>query len=259
MALRYTTAALAVAALAGLPSAAGAQDCGAWSRPVLCEAQLVLSDDGGRGERVKGDARVRLAPRSEAELRLEGRDQRGRSFPAEYLALGHRLSGCGRLLDVDDRDGGRLRVAVRGEAGRCRLEVFVPGNLNFAWTLDVEVDPAARTSYSRRDAEAVVRALYRAALERDVDAESLRAAVAEIQQGHLDALVGSLVRSSEFLTRQDRLSAADLLDAFYQGLFGRPADSGGVREYLNLVRQRRHAEVLVRLIQSPEFERRLRG
>lgn len=252
--------ALAAAVLTGTGASATAapSDCGAWPKPVLCEAQLLVSTDGAKADRLKDDARLRLAPRGQVDLTLDGRDQRGRPFPEEFLALGVREAGCGRLLQVEPRGRGSLRVTARGDAGRCQLEVFVPGNLNFAWTLAVDVDPAARTSYSRRDAETVVRALYRAVLQRDVDAESLRAAVAEIQQGNLESLTGSMVRSPEFLARQGKTSPEDMLDAFYQGVFKRPADSGGVRDYLQLIRQGRHADVLLRLVRSAEFERALR-
>lgn len=249
--------ALAAGVAGAAPRAAHAEDCGSWPKPVLCEAQLLVTADG-KTERLKSDARVRLAPRGQMTLEVDGRDQRGRRFPEEYLSLGVSANTCGRLLEVDGRGRAGLQVTARGDAGRCRLEVWVPGNLNFSWVLDVDVDPAARTTYSRRDAERVVRALYRAVLQRDVDDESLRAAVAEIQQGNLEAFVGSMVRSGEFLTRRGRLSHEEMLDAFYEGVFNRPADSLGVKDYLNLVRQGRHAEVLLRLIRSAEFEKRLR-
>ena len=238
--------------------AVDAQDCGTWPRPVLCEAQLMAVPAGAKAERVDGQSRVRLAPRGQLDLVLEGKDQRGRRFPDEYLMLGYQGEGCGRLLQVESRGRG-LRLNAGAEAGRCRVEVWVPGNLNFAWQVDVEVDPGARTSYSRRDAEAVVRALYRAVLQREADGESQRAAVAEVQQGNLDALVASMLRSQEFGERRERLSAEALLDAFYAGIFNRPADTGGVREYLSLVRAGRHSEVLLRMIRSPEFERKLPG
>ncbi len=248
---------LSTAALVGVPAYAEAQDCGSWPRPVLCEARLLVSGEGGKAERLKEEDRLRLAPRGQVSLDLEGRDQRGRPFPEEYLSLGYRVAACGRLLQVDDRGRGGLRLTARADAGRCRLEVWVPGNLNFTWQLDIEVDPGARTSYSRNDAEVVVRALYRAVLQRDADRENLRAAVAEVQQGNLEALVGSMVRSGEFLERRGRVSPEDLLDLFYEGVFSRPADSSGVRDYLGLMRSGRHAEVLLRLIRSAEFEKRL--
>jgi hypothetical protein len=126
---------------------------------VLCDANLLATVDGARAERLKNDGRVRVAPRGQVDLEIEGRDQRGRRFPDEYLALGYRADGCGRLLQFEDRNRG-IRLRARGEAGQCRVEIWVPGNLNFSWALDIEVDPAARTTYSRRDAETVVRALY---------------------------------------------------------------------------------------------------
>lgn len=248
---------LSAAALLGVPANAGAEDCGSWSRPVLCEARLLASAEGGKVERLKEEDRLRLAPRGQISLELEGRDQRGRPFPEDYLSLGYKATACGRILQVEDRGRGGLRLTARADAGRCRLEVWIPGNLNFTWQLDVEVDPGARTSYSRNDAEVVVRALYRALLQRDADRENLRAAVAEVQQGNLEALVGSMVRSGEFLERRGRVSPEDLLDVFYEGIVSRPADSSGVRDYLGLMRSGRHAEVLLRLIRSAEFEKRL--
>jgi len=47
--------------------------------------------------------------------------------------------------------------------------------------------------------------------------------------------------------------------AFYVGVFNRPADSNGVRDYLQLVRQDYYAEVVLRLIRSAGFERRRKG
>jgi hypothetical protein len=248
---------LSAAALVGIPANLEAQDCGSWPRPVLCEARLLVSGEGGKAERLKDEDRLRLAPRGQVSLELEGRDQRGRPFPGDSLALGYTATACGRLLQVEDRGRGGLRLTARADVGRCRLEVWVPGNLNFTWQLDIDVDPGARTSYSRNDAEVVVQALYRAVLQRDADRENLRAAVAEVQQGNLEALAGSMVKSGEFLERRGRVSPEDLLDHFYEGVFSRPADSSGVRDYLGLMRSGRHAEVLLRLIRSAEFEKRL--
>ena len=135
MRLRSTLAVLALwAASTGVaPAAAAGQDCGSWPQPVLCEAHLLVTTDGRKAERLKSDSRLRLAPRGQVELEIEGRNQRGRRFPDEYLVLGYRTEGCGWLLQFEDRSRG-LRVRARGEAGRCRLELWVPGNLNFTWT-----------------------------------------------------------------------------------------------------------------------------
>ncbi|MBM3777819.1 MAG: DUF4214 domain-containing protein [Acidimicrobiia bacterium] len=257
--VRCAACALVLLAAPGVAPDAEAQDCGSWSQPILCEAVLVATVDGAGSDRVGGRARLRLAPRGGAELAIDGRDQRGRRFPADRLALDVAETGCGRLLQIENRGRGVLRLNARSDAGRCRLELWVPGNLNFLWQLDVEVDPGARTSYSRREAESIVRMLYRAVLGRDVDEGSARAASAEVQQGHLEALIASMVRSAEFAERRAATSPEELLDQFYEGIFDRTTDTGGVREYLNLMRSGRYADVLIRMIRSAEFERRLPG
>ena len=233
-----------------------AQDCGAWSRPVVCRAELVAAGDDGNVNRLDDRSRYRIAPRAQVDLLLDARDQRGRPFPDDRLALQYDASRCGRLLNVEGRNGG-LRITARSDAARCRMLVWVPGNLNFEWEIEFEVDPAVRTGYSRPESEYLVRSLYRAVLEREPDGGSVRGATAEIQQGNLDNLINSMLRSSEFQNSLDGVSAEALLDRFYQGLFGRPTDTGGVREYLGSVRSRQYSVVLLRMIRSTEFERRL--
>ena len=245
-----------VIALAGA-RAVSAQDCGNWPQPVLCDARLVAVDSDRREERLGARGQYRLAPRQRIELILDGRDQRGRPFPQDRLALRYDQAGCGRLLDIDERGGSSLRVTARTDAARCRLQVWVPGNLNFVWEIEFEVDPGARTTYSRRGAEYVVTALYQAVLGREPDRESFRSAVAEVQNGSLQNQIAAMIRSREFEERRGAVPPAEILDRFYQGVFGRQADTGGVREYLGMMQSGRYSDVLMRLIKSPEFERRL--
>ena len=243
----------------GGPERALAQDCGSWSRPVLCEAALVATDADGDSDRLGERSRYRIAPRGRVDLELEGRDQRGRRFPEDRIVLRYDETGCGRLLDIEDRGRRGLRITARSDADRCLLAVWVPGNLNFEWEIEFEVDPGARTSYSLSDSQYLVGALYSAILDRDPDPQSQRSAVAEVQQGNLESLIDSMVRSQEFTESRNDVSPSDLLDRFYMGIFDRPADTGGVREYLNLVRSGRYTETLLRMIRSPEFERLLPG
>jgi hypothetical protein len=133
----------------------------------------------------------------------------------------------------------------------------MPGNLNFEWEVEFTVDPRARTQYGRAQAEAVVHALYRGILGRDPDAPSVRTAVTEVQLGNLERLVASIVGSSEFRDGQNGVSPEELLDRFYLGILGRRSDTSGIRTYLDTVRAGRHADVVMNLIQSAEFERRL--
>jgi hypothetical protein len=251
--------ALSVLMMLGAPERVLAQGCGSWSRPVLCEAELIATDADGNADRLDGRSRYRIAPRGRVDLELEGRDQRGRRFPEDRIVLGYNETGCRRLLDIEDRGRRGLRVTARSDADRCRLEVWVPGNLNFEWQIEFEVDPGARTSYSLSESEYVVGALYAAILDRDPDPPSLRGAVAEVQRGNLENLINVMVRSSEFAQSRSGVPPEDLLDRFYMGIFNRRADSAGVRGYLNLVQSGRYAEALLRMIRSPEFEGRLPG
>lgn len=156
---------LSMLMILGGPERALAQDCGSWSRPVLCEAALIATDGAGRSDRLDGRSRYRIAPRSHMDLELEGRDQRGQRFPDDRIVLRYDEAGCRRLLDIEDRGRLGLRVTARSEADRCRLEVWVPGNLNFEWEIEFEVDPRARTSYGRSDSQHIVDALYTAILD----------------------------------------------------------------------------------------------
>ena len=251
------SSALLILCIVAIAQPALAQDCGSWSRPVLCEAELVATADAGTDQRFDDRSPYRLAPRGQMDIELDGYDQRGRRFPPERVVLLYDGAGCRRLLDIQGRGQRGLRITARSGAGRCRLQVWVPGNLNFEWDIEIEVDPAARTSYERRDAEYIVDALYAAILARDPDRESQRGAVAEVQQGNLENLLNSMFRSPEFVALRNTVSPEDLLDRFYLGLFDRQADSGGVRDYLGLVRSGRYTDTLLHMIRSTEFERRL--
>ena len=249
------------AALAVLLSTdpAEAQDCGSWPRPVLCTAELVATDSDRQSVRLSERSRFEIAPRERFDLELIGRDQRGRRFPPDRLVLGHDSYGCGGMISVDDRGEGMLRISARAAEGSCTLEIWVPNNLNFFWEIDIEISPAARTGYSRSESEFIVSALYKAILARDVDvgAPSLSATVAEVQAGHLDSLVAAIFRSAEFRQSATGVDPATLLEQFYQGILGRESDSGGVRTYQGEMRRGQYASVLLKLIRSPEFERRL--
>ena len=238
------------------PRAAEAQNCGSWSRPVVCEADLVAVGQNGRGSRLGDRSRLRLAPRERVELRIEARDQRGRRFPDDRLALQYDGRSCRGLVGVEPVEGG-LRLTANVGAERCRLAVWMPGNLNFEWEVDLEVDPRARESYSRAQAELVVAALSRGILNRAPDPPSVRSAATEVQLGNVEALVDAMVRSPEFRSSTNGVTPEGLLDRFYEGLLGRQADTSGVREFVPLMRSRRYAEVVMAILQSPEFERRL--
>lgn len=234
-----------------------AQDCGSWNQPVLCTIDLQMSVDRARSQRFDPNRRLEIAPRQQIEIELSGRDQFGRDFPSDRLSFGVDDRDCGQLLDVEDRGRGILRLGAGSSTGQCRLDLWVPGNLNFEWRVEIEVSAGARSGYSRGEAEFLARALYLAILGREIDAGSLGGATAELEQGHLEAQISSMLRSGEFRQSLSGVAPEQLLDRFYQGLLGREADAGGIRTYLNDLQRGAHEEVLLKIIQSGEFEQRL--
>lgn len=235
---------------------AHAQDCGSWREPLLCEGSLDARGPDGRWNEVDPRQPLAVYLDEAVELQLTGRDQSGRTFPAFRLHLDVDDRDCDRILDVENLDEGRLRLDGRDE-GHCVLEVWLPGNLNFAWRLDVEVARAARalrTGYDRSEAEIVARSLYRAILGREPHEAGLNAAIPEIEQGRLESQIRAMVTSQEFFDNFSNVSAAGLLDQFHEGFFGTPADSEDVDRYLEDMQFRRYTDVLLGMIQSEEFE-----
>lgn len=241
----------------GVPG--GAQECGSWREPVLCQSELQAYGADRRWSRLDPGQRLQLAPRAGIELEIRGRDQIGRTFPQNRLQLAFDARDCGAYLDVEDRGEGRIRIAARTSTGSCRLEIWVPGNLNHAWRLDVEVTSSARSGYDVAEATMIVNGLYRALLARDPDDSSLGSAVSEVQRGNLEPQVEAMTRSAEFQRARGGLDAAAVLDRMYQGLLGRPLDGAGSRDYLPRIQRADYAGVVLSLLRSEEFERRLSG
>lgn len=245
---------LTVAVLLAPTARAEAQDCGNWRDPVLCEVELQKTDADRRWDRFDPYRTLEIPPNTDIELELRGRDQFGRSFPQYRIALGYDDRDCGSVLEIEDRGEGRLSLRARRSDGRCRLELFAPGNMNFSWQVDIEVTPGARAGYSRDEADYIARALYRGILGREGDASGLSGAVNEIQRGNLQNQIDAMLNSNEF--RQSIASAGpnDILERFYDGILGRRPDSTGVRTFLDDVERRRYSEVILGLIRSAEFE-----
>ena len=236
------------------PATAIAQDCGDWYRPVVCAVELLATDSDRETVRLDDRSGVVLAPHDQIEFQIDARDQRGMRFPAERLALSYDDYDCRSMLNVEDRGEGLLRVAAIATEGRCRLEIWMPNNLNFQWQIDVEISVAARSGYERAEAEILTNALYAAILNREPDSSGFSGAVAEIQFGNLDAQIDAMTRSAEFRQVIGGMTAPQILKQFYQGILGRQGDSAGVRLYLAEMQRGQYASVLRKLIRSPEFE-----
>ncbi len=234
-----------------------AQDCGNWSRPVVCRADLLLLDSDRNTDRLVERDDLELAPRERIELEIEARDQRGSRFPLDRFALAYDDYRCDSMLRIEERDEGRLEIEATASEGRCTLQLWLPNNLNFVWEIDIEIDPRGRTEYARSEAEVIANALYVGLLGREPDDGGFRGAVSEIERGNLESQVSAMVRSEEFQRRTTNLDSEELLGSLYEGILGRGIDSGGVRQYLDDVQRRRYADVVLALLRSPEFEQRL--
>jgi hypothetical protein len=246
-------------AAAFVPAPAHAQECGAgWTEPVVCEVELALyRPDDRRGERFTGGT-LRLATRTEIALEAVAVDQDGRRFPDDrfvYSVLPSRY--CEELLTVEELEDGAVRLKTGSATGDCELLFQVANNLNLDRRIRVEVERARRDGFALTEAEILATWLYRGVLGREPEPSGLQAAAVQIQRGELGSLVRSFVASPEFQNRRGKVSAAALLESFYQGLLGRAPDTAGVRTYLDDVERGDYDDVLWALLQSDELEERL--
>lgn len=226
-------------------------------RPVVVDLDLTLRRAGQRDSELNPGRALPLASGEQLVIAVTPIDQNGRRFPLNRFRLDVEPAASCRGRVEAEWSSGELRVRAGNSRGSCTLAVWVPGNLNLDYTLTFDVGGLGVTNYTRRQAEEIVTRLYRAALQRNPDEASVRTAIAEVQRGTLADQVETLVRSAEFAQLRQQQSDLDLLTAFYQGLFNRDPDGGGLRQYLGEIGRGRSAQVLMTLVQSEEFERSL--
>ena len=116
---------------------------------------------------------------------------------------------------------------------------------------------AATTPYSRQDAEIVARRLYLAILDREPDPSGLNETIDALQRGQAERRVTQMIQSPEFRTQVAQRPAREILNQFYDGLLGREADPTGVTSFLPRVEKRQYANVVLEIMNSPEFRKQL--
>lgn len=131
-----------------------------------------------------------------------------------------------------------------------------------AATLATSLSPAQNRrinipSFDRDQAEVVADMLYWALLGREGDARGLAAATAEIQRGNVRVQVQSMIDSQEFRRGTARMSAAEILEQFYDGIHDREPDNTGVREFIERIRDGDYANVIFEMLSSQEFRNNL--
>lgn len=251
-------ACLAIVPIFCVPARAQTVNSRGGDRPIVVTVDFELKRSGERDRELNPSRPVPLAIGERLAIAATPIDQNGRRFPLDRFRLDTAPGAdCRGRVDVSDWSSGELRVRAGSSRGRCTVAVWVPGNLNLDYTLTFEVGGLGVTNYSRQQAGDIVGRLYRAILQRRVDEPSNRTAIAEVQAGHIQSQVESMIASGEFQQLRGQQSPADLLTAFYQGLFDREPDSPGLQQYLGELGRGRHAQVIMSLVQSEEFERRL--
>lgn len=227
-----------------------------WDRPVVYDVRIGIAAPGERFQQMLGEEPIQIPAGGSIELEVQGIDQFGRAFPAErmlpQLEADRRCSG---LISVEETGDGEFAVAAGSERGDCRLYLWIPGNLNLEWSLEVEVISATAQGYTHEQAELVVTRLYRGVLGRDPEPEGLQSQTAEVLRGRLEGVVRGMYQSREFLNERSRLSAMEQLEDLYRELLGREVDAEGIRSHLQAMEQRRYLDVALRIVRSQEFER----
>lgn len=253
--VRRLAAVAGVLLAVGLPREGRAQSVfDDWREPVVVELDVSGAKEGER-PRAVDSGRIQLGPTESFTIQAEPLDQRGRRFPRDRFQMGVELDRrCHNRLSVSDTDKGAFRFSAGRSRGRCRVLLFVPGNLNLDYELEFEVTGIGATNYTRRQAEEIAQRLYRAVLQRDIDKSAVGTAVQEIQRGRVSNQVSSMIDSKEFAILRDKSQPSDLLEAFYLGLLKRTPDSAGINDYLRDIGRGRYREAVVNLVQSEEFE-----
>lgn len=248
----------ALAILAASPARA-AHCSDDWRRPYVCEVELWATRSGQRPVRVHGGHSLPVAAGESFDLEARATDQTGRAYPQERLRLGVEPDrSCGGRAEIKESGPGRHRITVGRERGNCRIWIWMPGNLNLEWAIDLDVGSSFRAGYSSAEAEELTRRLYAALLGREPDPSGMSTSTGEIRAGRLDKLVESMQNSSEFSVKAAKMTPAERLEQIYRGLLGRSPDAAGSRSYLSFIQRGQHAAVVIELLTSEEFEGVLR-
>ena len=175
----------ALVALTVASGAAAQGPFGGWRDPVVVELDVAGARDGDRFRPLER-GRIELGPRESFTVEFEPYDQRGRRFPSDRFQMGVELDGdCDGRLSVSETRSGDLQFTAGRDRGRCRVPLYVPGNLNLEFELEFDVTGLGTTNYTREQAEEIAERLYRAILQREVEPSARASAVAEIQRGRL--------------------------------------------------------------------------
>jgi hypothetical protein len=103
------------------------------------------------------------------------------------------------------------------------------------------------------DAANVTRRIYVALLDRQPDADSFAASVAELQKGQLSQRLATIVKSPEFVDRATMHTPTEMVQQIFMGMFDREPTAAEIKTYLPPVQARQYEQAMVKLITSTTF------
>ncbi|MGE5836214.1 MAG: hypothetical protein ACM4AI_17195 [Acidobacteriota bacterium] len=103
------------------------------------------------------------------------------------------------------------------------------------------------------DAANVTRRIYVSLLDRQPDAESFAASVAELQKGQLSQRLATIVKSPEFIDRATMHTPTEMVQQIFTGMFDRAPTAAEIKTYLPQVQARQYEPAMMKLITSSTF------
>jgi Domain of unknown function (DUF4214) len=158
---------------------------------------------------------------------------------------------------VTSGDGRELYFYNHPNTNNIEVSFTTPGNLPAGSTLTLEEDivvVAAAVPFTRSDV--LLPLVYRAVLGREPDASGAASFGPSIDASGSAGMTQSataMLQSAEFANLRATLSTAQVIDQFYRGLLGRPADPAGIANFTPVVDQGAYLDLWNGLLASPEF------
>jgi len=224
-------------------------------RPAVCTVEAYAGFNGDRPRSFDLNGSVEMQPNQTLEIEIDAFDQNRRRFPKDRLAFDFDANDCRQLAKVESTSTGRIEITTGTGRGGCEVWLWLPGNLNFEWKLNLEIASRARSGYTTSEAEFVTHRVYQALLRRDADPQGLRDTSAAVLRGELSRRIDDILRSEEYRTKARGAQPAWTLEQLYTGVFGRKPDASATQAFSGLIQRGRVADVLRELLDSDEFER----
>ena len=155
--------------LAGATAARAEYCAGPADEPAVCTVEAYGGLQGERTRAFDLDGTIQLELGQVLEIELDAFDQNRRRFPKDRLRFDVDAADCRNLLKLERTDVGRFSLHLGQTRGECAIWFWLPGNLNFEWSLTLQIAPRGRSGYAAAEADFITQRLYLALLGRDRD------------------------------------------------------------------------------------------